>query len=407
MGAPQLRQRARRRSHERIGTLSHAATAWPQRVLPQLALLRLQWGITYQLAGDFAASTAELRIAYSDAVARGYEFVARNAAGSLALNWALVGESGRAQRWLDTERRHVEPVGTWLESKVRVAGLTAGAIVALDRLDLDLAGRLLEELGGLDEAEELWAFAAYACGRYALLRADAHTGLIGLHREIASHRHMFRSGVAVPLLAATEAAIRLALGEGNQALSLVDELDLDSPWTVPVAAHVYLLTGDTAAALKLARGTDWISRDHARAHVECRIIEAIAALEQGSATAALAWREARQVSWQIGLAAPFAAVPHTIRDRLDEFAVGGFGGRVHVDGTAPLFPVSVQAIRLTDRERVVLDELARGRTVQEAAAALFVSVNTVKTQQRTLYRKLGAHSREEAIMTARRLRLLR
>ena len=36
-------------------------------------------------------------------------------------------------------------------------------------------------------------------------------------------------------------------------------------------------------------------------------------------------------------------------------------------------------------------------TAEEIAAALFVSVNTVRTHQRSIYRKLGVGTRREAI----------
>jgi LuxR family maltose regulon positive regulatory protein len=43
---------------------------------------------------------------------------------------------------------------------------------------------------------------------------------------------------------------------------------------------------------------------------------------------------------------------------------------------------------------------------QEIAHQLHVSLNTVKTQQRSLYRKLGADERHGAVERARRLGLL-
>jgi LuxR family maltose regulon positive regulatory protein len=61
---------------------------------------------------------------------------------------------------------------------------------------------------------------------------------------------------------------------------------------------------------------------------------------------------------------------------------------------------------LTERERTVLRYLASTLTNAEIAAELYVSVNTVKTHQRTVYRKLGADGRRDAVHRARSLHLL-
>lgn len=57
--------------------------------------------------------------------------------------------------------------------------------------------------------------------------------------------------------------------------------------------------------------------------------------------------------------------------------------------------------RLTPAEQVVLEHLATGLSRREAAEALGVSINTVRTHVRHIYRKLGAGSRAEALDTAR------
>ena len=54
----------------------------------------------------------------------------------------------------------------------------------------------------------------------------------------------------------------------------------------------------------------------------------------------------------------------------------------------------------------MLEQLARGRTIQQTADELVVSYNTVKTQQRSLYRKLDANTRIAAIARARHVGLL-
>jgi two-component system response regulator DesR len=61
---------------------------------------------------------------------------------------------------------------------------------------------------------------------------------------------------------------------------------------------------------------------------------------------------------------------------------------------------------LTDREREVLDLIARGSTNREIAGALFLSPHTVKEHTSSLYRKLRARNRAEAVQKAQRLGLL-
>ena len=61
---------------------------------------------------------------------------------------------------------------------------------------------------------------------------------------------------------------------------------------------------------------------------------------------------------------------------------------------------------LTEREVDVLRLLKAGRSRSEVADALYVTANTVKSHVRTIYRKLGASTREEAVERAHELGLL-
>jgi DNA-binding CsgD family transcriptional regulator len=62
--------------------------------------------------------------------------------------------------------------------------------------------------------------------------------------------------------------------------------------------------------------------------------------------------------------------------------------------------------RLTESETRVLRYLPTHLGVPEIAAELYLSANTVRTHLRHLYRKLGAHSRQEAVQRARAIGLL-
>jgi len=56
---------------------------------------------------------------------------------------------------------------------------------------------------------------------------------------------------------------------------------------------------------------------------------------------------------------------------------------------------------LSEREVTVLRYLCSHLTNQEIAAALYISLNTLKSHVRTVYRKLGATSRAEAVDAGR------
>ena len=69
-------------------------------------------------------------------------------------------------------------------------------------------------------------------------------------------------------------------------------------------------------------------------------------------------------------------------------------------------PLPVVVEELSERERDVLQRLAQPMSTQEIAADLFVSVNTVKTHLKSVYRKLAVNRRNDAVRRARDLRLL-
>lgn len=66
----------------------------------------------------------------------------------------------------------------------------------------------------------------------------------------------------------------------------------------------------------------------------------------------------------------------------------------------------VLAEELTDRELSILRLLPGSATQREIGRAMFLSVNTVKAYNKSLYRKLGVASRQEAVATARDLGLI-
>ena len=69
-------------------------------------------------------------------------------------------------------------------------------------------------------------------------------------------------------------------------------------------------------------------------------------------------------------------------------------------------PAPVITQDLTDREREVLQHVSSMLTTAEIASELCISVNTAKTHLRSIYQKLGAAGRGEAVRRARRLHII-
>lgn len=70
-----------------------------------------------------------------------------------------------------------------------------------------------------------------------------------------------------------------------------------------------------------------------------------------------------------------------------------------------MIPAQRTAEPLTRRERVILSELDEETTLEEIASRLFVTRNTVKSQVRSVYKKLGVSNRAEAVACARQIGL--
>jgi DNA-binding CsgD family transcriptional regulator len=55
---------------------------------------------------------------------------------------------------------------------------------------------------------------------------------------------------------------------------------------------------------------------------------------------------------------------------------------------------------LTNREKAVLELMARGDTYAEIAEILSIMVNTVESHVKNLFKKMSVHSRGEAVFEA-------
>ncbi|WP_241996857.1 LuxR C-terminal-related transcriptional regulator [Rhodococcus sp. SMB37] len=360
----------------------------------------LQMGITYLLADRPDDSTLMLRRARDAGAGMSVE---RVAAGTLALIHAVRGATIDAQRWIETERQHLEypePVG----AQAKTPGLVASALVALDRLAPDEAFGMLVEFGTPQEDEEFWAFALYASGQYALLAGLYADGLQYVESELQSFARL-STGISGQLLLAVRADLNLALGRADVAAGLVGRSA--DPHTAAVRARICLLTGDFVGAETIVHQYGEDPHCPLRVSMELFVIGAAAACARGRRSEARRHiADAATRSRRTGALRPFTGLPPSMIKE-----VAGLGIELPVDlkqmaAEFATFRPSRQIVRLTPREREVLDALLSGGSIGTIAESQFVSLNTVKTQLRSLYRKLGVNSRRDAVAVARRVVLV-
>jgi LuxR family maltose regulon positive regulatory protein len=210
-----------------------------------------------------------------------------------------------------------------------------------------------------------------------------------------------------------EAGLLMGLGDRQRARDVLDRLGpTSSTATALGTARLLIQLGDVpAAAATRARVQP---ERHPRGTVDAALLDTALALAAEDVEAALdRLEEALAAAAPWFLRRPFLTEAADLRPNLEQrladgtivpgFAVDVLG---RLSGAVAAVPDQSAVDPLTERERTVLRYLASTMSNAEIAAVLYVSVNTVKTHERSLYRKLDVTNRREAVSRARELNLL-
>ncbi|QJY47979.1 LuxR C-terminal-related transcriptional regulator [Pseudonocardia broussonetiae] len=363
--------------------------------------------------GDLVEAEAHLREADDLDRSGGVLRPHLNAAAHLALLRCEQGDLVAAE---DGARSVVDRATTagWAVSVQVVAAYLTLARVALDRDDRAGTDRWLGQVAEVEavipEAHVRLAAAALA----ALRRADTGDpagALSGLRSATAD-----LAGRAPPALAAGLGRVEADLLRGLGDLRGAEEVlaGLRGP---PTAAHAHALarlrlaTGDRVAA---AQVLDRFPDDDAtvRGLVEGGVLRSLVAWPDEPEAALARLERALRAAAPLAVRRPFLVQASLLRDAL--------GARIEAGSSASAFavdllrrmsgggggPPATLVEPLTAREQHVLRYLASTLSNTEIASELYLSVNTVKTHQRMVYRKLAAGGRRDAVRRAKELRLL-
>lgn len=376
---------------------------------PRPGWLAVQRGLTRSLTGDFPAAVELYRQAYERATGEpGTAATALNAAANLAMVFGHLGHDALAHRWLDRMRAFEPP-----SERVRLL-LTAGGTIAegwdaLDRHDeAGLADRLAVTGDGTGQLE-VWPFVAALVFAHGLHLGDPAAALAHLGTLALSHApELVGQGTASLVIRRAHVELLIATGEPTRALRLIKESDPRCTWLAVPAARLRLLNGEYEAVRAMAARTSWHETTSRRDVRQMLLLKAVAARRMGDRDEArrslLLLRRVRVPDEVLSLASLSPA------DRDEVIRLGDLPltdeAAHRLAHARPVFPDRVELVELTNREQVVLAELEAGLTVAEVARKLVVSVNTVRTQVKSAYRKLSASSREGALMRAHELGVL-
>jgi LuxR family maltose regulon positive regulatory protein len=372
-------------------------------------------------SGELAGAAANLHTVDAQCRLLGLGLTQLSVQAHLALLEVIHGRLPDAYRRASAARQIAERRG-WTCEPQALALYAALALIHLEWNQLDVATRevdagLTVSHSGSDPACQL-VLAIAAIG-IAVVKRDAAAIRVATDRldEITE-----QAGELPPLLArwcaVALADAELSAGEPGGAIDGLVQTDEPSGFTDAlehvVRAKAHLLLDQPDTALDLLDPVAASALPYPGPVVEGRILVAVAADRLHRDTAAMAAiTEAVELAQGAGIVRPFlvgdsrvatliARHRHVIARHL-EFTSELMPANWDHDPVATETPLLEG---LTERELAVLTYLPTMFRAPEIAADLFVSVNTVKTHQRSIYRKLGVVTRRDAVERARSLKLL-
>ena len=315
----------------------------------------------------------------------------------LALN---LGRAETAAPWLDAAEeagRAVEdPAQTLLIEAAIASGRSIERLLAGDEVAAVRTGRRAVAL--TPPGDTWWRTLACMALGIALHATDELHEAVPILEEALTAGRRCDAGPLVVVAACHLGGTAIELGEIDQAAALAREAlviaaeERHSEYPHAAGAHA------VAAQALAARG------EHDAAAEEADRAVSLAA--RGSSPTEQA--HARVVRGQVALAAGDLALASRCAQEVERLLAASTAP-LHLSRLARELREATRAPRaaaepagdLTDREVAVLRRLAGTASAREIAAGLHVSHNTVKTQVRSIYRKLGVATREEAVERAR------
>lgn len=374
----------------------------------------LQRGIALYHLGDFDSAKTELRTAAG--LATGHLLLAERVEcyAALAMVEYSLGEFDVALGYVSLAREAAGDTPL-LVSPYGAGALVAELIIAVERSDRRLADTLSPLVALATERCDWEPLGYYARAAVSIISEQYVEGLDLLRQALQSWRQWDPPGFVVTVSEGLRATLLLRLGQRDLAWDILGALEPTQHHANCPArfiAHMRFITGDAVGTLTALADCVALGDSHSsRTLVDVQMLLAAANYRlRNPAVADVAFDRALILAVHNRMRLPFRLIPSddmrrmldratsrtqppAVRELVSE--VGDWGPEDFDQGTT----------QLSDREREIVRALLSGSTVSEMADELFISVNTVKSHLKSVYRKLGVGSRQEAIQRARELGL--
>jgi DNA-binding CsgD family transcriptional regulator len=353
-----------------------------------------QIGSTLLTRGDTATALVEFAAARQIGEARGSVDAVRSSAGRAALAYAIRGAVREAERSLAYPQMSL-PLSAAYLSAAESTECAARATIAVERLAPD-AGTLVSELGELEAFDVVWPFAMTARARYELCMQRPFEALEVLALASASHVVQPDSFAGDAVVALTIEA-HLSSGDVTEARRALSATSMRGVLTRIADARLAVQTSDFATAGTALRALRALPALGSGLRVEVLLLDAWRELlEYGVLTLEHAQGLLQAASDGLHRRA-FASVPAMVLDAVGEALVPG--QRVAFDDALAGIPRRTMTVRqpLSGAELRALESLREHPTLAQAAASLHISMNTLKSQLRSAYSKLGVSNRSQAL----------
>jgi DNA-binding CsgD family transcriptional regulator/tetratricopeptide (TPR) repeat protein len=393
------------------GLLERDTTLTPAHRAALQARAALQQGMLAIHVGDYELAVNRLRLALglSDGVLSEPELV-ECLAGLAFLSYASGDFDGAEE--LVARARGID--GTAVTSQFGALALIAELLVAVERNQLEDALRLAQRVGVATERTDWEPLALYATAAISIISGRHIEGLDHVHRALQLTRGWDGPAIVRILCEGMRGTLLMHLGELEEAVEVIERLEPTqnhSNCPARFIAGIRFKRGDSAGCLAALQECERIGEDHSsRTMIDVLLLKAAAHYDLGNPVVAdIAFDRALLFVTKTRMRTPFTLVPSaTMRWMLGRAADRSQPEVVHAildDLGAGLGGPRQAAEPLSEREMDVAQHLYLDKTLSEIAADLFISTNTVKTHVKSIYRKLDASNRKEAVRRARELGL--